>query len=150
MKNELQAQTAEQIVQVQITLNLIWPTKSAQSLSHQDVHKFWKSVEISHFAPAPQILFLSSHPLRWGTLLLHPGWPLQRSAFDECAGIFYFWHPIPKTVLPSPKNRDVSVRKIMAQSWSEGHVLKESQPAFLPKVGRQWRCRRNLFQNTVI
>jgi len=53
MKNELQAQPAEQIVQVQITLNLIWPTQSAQSLSHSEVHSFWKPVQTFHFAPAP-------------------------------------------------------------------------------------------------
>lgn len=37
VKNELQAQGKEQIVQDQITLNLIRPTKSAYSLSHLEV-----------------------------------------------------------------------------------------------------------------
>lgn len=37
MKNELQAQGEEQTVQDQITLNLIWPTKSAYSLFHLEI-----------------------------------------------------------------------------------------------------------------
>lgn len=37
MKNELQAQEEEQIVQGQITLNLIWFTKPTYSLSHLKV-----------------------------------------------------------------------------------------------------------------
>lgn len=55
------------------------------------------------FCPSPISPVFVLPSLRSGTFLLHPGWPLQRSAFDKCAGIVVFLASSTKNSFAKPK-----------------------------------------------